>query len=244
MRVCDCFETAVHVGFKHRWMMLPQSYPIACLWCFCKCVFFGFCALLPSCGLFPSSSYLVSPSRLRLVCWLSFPPSSPMPSLRLFSSRLLAVILVTKFLHSSLRLVCWLSFPQSSSYARLVCWLSFPPSSFFVCLLVSSLLLAVSRRQVRLGCRSLLRLVCALGPLLQCVSAHQAHALNCESSSRRCCLCAYPCVTESRRHVIVKPPRRVVLRRRPSSRLCCATIPLRCLDTLHQAPLPFDSGLG
>jgi hypothetical protein len=196
MRVCDCFETAVHVGFKHRWMMLPQSYPIACLWCFCKCVFFGFCALLPSCGLFPSSSYLVSPSpslqvlsrpfaSSRLVCWLSF--SSPSSYTRLFVSsvgcRSLQVPLPVssvgcrfrrQVLRLSSRLVSSVGcVPPSSSP-----WLSFPsPSGPF----------SVWSAPLALFCNACPR----IRPIPSTVKVHP---------SRRCCLCAYPCVTESRRH--------------------------------------------
>jgi hypothetical protein len=191
MRVCDCFETAVHVGFKHRWMMLPQSYPIACLWCFCKCVFFGFCALLPSCGLFPSSSYLVSPSpslqvlsrpfaSSRLVCWLSF--SSPSSYTRLFVSsvgcRSLQVPLPVssvgcrfrrQVLRLSSRLVSSVGcVPPSSSS-----WLSFPSPS-----------------GLRPWPSSAMR-VRASGPFPQLSKFTQVAAA---------CLCAYPCVTESRRH--------------------------------------------
>jgi hypothetical protein len=130
---------------------------------------------------------------------VSFPPS-PIPSLRLFSSRLLAVILVTKFLHSSLRLVCWLSFPPSSS-ARLVCWLSFPPSSSssvfssrlfrWLCPAVKFVLAVVPfsvwSAPLALFCNACPR----IRPIPSTVKVHP---------SRRCCLCAYPCVTESRRH--------------------------------------------
>jgi len=156
-------------------MMLPQSYPIACLWCFCKCASLG-SVLLPSCGLFPLK-FLCSPLLL-----LSFPPSSSYA--RLFvSSRLLAVVLVSKFLSPSLRLVCWLSFSSPSSYARLVCCCRSRRQVLLSSRLASSV--AVSRRQVRLGCRSLPRLVCALGLLLQCVSVRiRPNSLKSESSPK------------------------------------------------------------
>jgi hypothetical protein len=157
-------------------MMLPQSYPIACLWCFCKCVVFGFCAppiLWPLPLKFLCSS-------LRLFCCCHSLRQVPMP---VSSSRLLAVVLVTKFLSPSLRLVCWLSFSSPSSYARLVCCCRSRRQVLLSSRLASSV--AVSRRQVRLGCRSLPPLVCALGPLLQCVSARiRPNSLKSESSPK------------------------------------------------------------